>query len=32
MDLAAYAASQSERYLGMAVYEIKDPRSPQTGN
>lgn len=32
MDLAAYAASQSERYLGMAVYEIREPGSPQTGN
>jgi hypothetical protein len=32
MDLAAYAASQAERYLGMAVYEIQDPMSLQTGN
>jgi len=32
MDLATYAASQSERYLGMAVYEIREPRSLHTGN
>lgn len=32
MDLAEYAASQSERYLGMAVYEIREPRGPRTGN
>jgi hypothetical protein len=32
MDLAEYAASQSERYLGMAVYEVRDPRGLQTGN
>src|SRR5690606_7533414 len=25
MDLAGYAAEQSARYLGMAVYEIGDP-------
>ena len=32
MDLSEYAASQSERYLGMAVYEIRDPCGSQTGN
>lgn len=31
-DLAAYAASQSERYLGMAVYMIEAPRSLHTAN
>ena len=32
MDLGDYATSQSKRYLGMAVFEITDPGSPQTGN
>ena len=32
MDLAAYAASQSDRYLGLAVFEIGEPHGLQTGN
>ena len=32
MNLESYAASQSKRYLGMAVYEISDPSLSQTGN
>lgn len=32
MELDTYAASQSRRYLGMAVYEIRDPSLSQTGN
>ncbi len=32
MNLESYAASQSKRYLGMAVYEIGDPSLSQTGN
>jgi D-alanyl-D-alanine carboxypeptidase/D-alanyl-D-alanine-endopeptidase (penicillin-binding protein 4) len=32
MKLESYAASQSKRYLGMAVYQISDPSLSQTGN
>jgi hypothetical protein len=32
MDLGDYAASQSKRYLGIAVYELTDPKGSQTGN
>ncbi|MBL7649422.1 MAG: DUF1460 domain-containing protein [Candidatus Hydrogenedentes bacterium] len=32
MNLESYAASQSRRYLGLAVYEIRDPSLSQTGN
>lgn len=31
-DLGAYSASQSKRYLGIAVFEMTDPRATQTGN
>lgn len=32
MDLGTYAASQSKRYLGIAVFEMTNPGATQTGN
>lgn len=32
IDLGTYAASQSKRYLGIAVFEMTNPGATQTGN